>query len=63
MVQITKEEAEYIRSKMPNAHISKTLKQRSSKGKYYVEETQAVLDIISQYNDKLNIVCKYPNSK
>lgn len=63
MVEITKDMAEYLRRRMPNVCISKTMKQKSSKGKYYAEETAAVLKAISQYESEINVISEYPNSK
>ena len=64
VVEITKDIAEFIRKRLPNACIFKTLKSKGgSKGKYFVEETNAVLKLISQYQKAENVVEEYPASK
>ena len=64
MVEITKDTAEFIRKRLPNACIFKTLKSKGgSKGKYFVEETNAVLKLISEYQKTENVVEEYPVSK
>ena len=64
MVEITKDTAEFIRKKLPNACIFKTLKSKGgSKGKYYIEGTDAVLKLISQYKKTENVIEEYPVSK
>ena len=55
MILISKEEAEYIRSNLKASHIMKTMKKCSGRGKYYVEETRVVFELLSKYrNEKLN---------
>ena len=64
MVEITKDTAEFIRKRLPNTCIFKTLKSKGgSKGKYFVEETNAVLKLISQYQKTENVVEEYPVRK
>ena len=64
MVEITKDTAEFIRKRLPNTCIFKTLKSKGgSKGKYFVEETNAVLKLISEYQKTENVVEEYPVSK
>lgn len=66
MVEITKGTAMYIRKNLPDAHIVKTLRSKGgSKGKYYVEDTDAVQKLITQYqNQKFkNIIYEYPASE
>ena len=64
MVEITKDTAEFIRKRLPNTCIFKTLKSKGgSKGKYFVEETNAVLKLISQYQKTENVVAEYPACK
>ena len=43
MVLITKTEAEEIRRRFPKAHIVRTMKQKSSRHRYYVEEARGVM--------------------
>ena len=60
MVEITKDTAEFIRKRLPNVCIKKTMQGHTSKrGKYYTEETNAVLKIISQYKKSEKIVEEY----
>ena len=64
MVEITKDTAEFIRKKLPNACIYKTMKSCGSKrGTYFVEETNAVLKLISQYKKTENVIEEYPTRK
>ena len=64
MVEITKDTAEFIRKRLPNACIYKTMKSCGSKrGTYFVEETKAVLKLISEYQKTENVIEEYPVSK
>ena len=64
MVEITKDTAMFIREKLPNACIYKTMKSCGSKrGTYFVEETNSVLKLISQYKKFEKIIEEYPVSK
>ena len=64
MVKITKDMAAFIRKRLPEACIKKTLKNKgSSMGSYYAEETSAVLKLISQYKKSEKIIEEYPVSK
>ena len=64
MVEITKDTAMFIRKNDPNACIVKTMSGHTSKrGKYYVECTNAVLKLISQYKKSEKIIEEYPVSK
>ena len=64
VVEITKDTAEFIRKKLPNACIYKTMKSCGSKrGTYFVEETNAVLKLISEYQKSENVVFEYPACK
>ena len=46
MLAINKTEAEAIRKRFPDAHIVRTMKQRSKRHRYYCEETSKVLNLI-----------------
>ena len=48
MICISKEEAKQIRKIMPNVFIMRTMKQKSSRGRCYVEETPKVLACLEQ---------------
>ena len=64
MVEITKDTASFIREKLPNACIVKTMKGHTSeRGKYYVEGSNAVLKLISEYKKSEKIIEEYPVSK
>lgn len=64
VVEITKDTAAFIREKLPETCIVKTLKNKgSSKGKYFVESNNAVLKLISEYQKSENVVFEYPVSK
>ena len=64
MIEVIKDTASFIREKLPNACIYKTMKSCGSKrGTYFVEETNSVLKLISQYQKTENVVEEYPVSK
>ena len=64
MVEITKDTVIFIRENEPNAWIVKTMSGHTSKrGKYYVECTNSVLKLISQYKKSEKIIEEYPVSK
>ena len=64
MVEVTKDTASFIREKLPNVCIVKTMSGHTSKrGKYYVECTNAVLKLIAQYKKSEKIIYEYPVSK
>lgn len=64
VVKITKDMAAFIRKRLPEACIKKTLKNKgSSMGNYYAEETSAVLKLLVQYQKTVNVVSEYPVSK
>ena len=64
MVEITKDTAMFIREKLTNVCIVKTLKSKGgSKGAYYCEENMAVLKLLAEYEKSLNVVEEYPVSK
>ena len=64
MVEITKDTAMFIRKKLPNVCIVKTMKGHTSeRGKYYVEGSNAVLKLISEYKKSEKIIEEYPTRK
>ena len=64
MIEVTKDTAMFISENDPNTCIVKTMSGHTSKrGKYYVECTNAVLKLISQYKKSEKIVEEYPVSK
>lgn len=48
MVSVNKTEKEAIKQKFPNAHIMRTVKQKSKRHKYYCEETSAVMKFLNE---------------
>lgn len=48
MVAITKEESQVIRQRFPNAHIVRTMKQKSKRHHYYCEETKRVMNTLAE---------------
>ena len=64
MIEITKDTAMFIRENDPKVCIVKTMSGHTSKrGKYYVECTNTVLNLISQYKKSEKIIEEYPVSK
>lgn len=64
MVEITKDTAMFIRENDPNACIVKTMSGHTSKrGKYYVEDSTAVSELLSEYKKSEKIIYEYPVSK
>ena len=64
MVVITKDIAMLIRNKLPNVCIVKTMSGHTSKrGKYYVEDSTAVSELLSEYKKSEKIIYEYPVSK
>ena len=64
MIEITKDTAMFIRKNDPKACIVKTMSRHTSKrGKYYVEDSKAVLKLLSEYNESEKIIYEYPVSK
>lgn len=48
MVLISKEEKEKISKRFPNIHITRTMRQKSKRHKYYCEEGRAVLKYLEE---------------
>ena len=64
MIEITKDTAMFIRENDPKVCIVKTMSGHTSKrGKYYVECTNTVLNLISQYKKSEKIIEEYPTRK
>ena len=64
MVEITKDTAMFIREKLPNVCIVKTMRGHTSeRGKYYVEDSRTVLRLLSEYKKSEKIIEEYPVSK
>ena len=64
MVKITKVMAAFIRKRLPEACIVKTMKGHTSeRGVYYIECTNSVMTIINEYNKLIKITETYPSIK
>ena len=64
MVKITKDMAAFIRKRLPEACIVKTMKGHTSeRGVYYTECTNSVMTIINEYNKLIKITGTYPSIK
>lgn len=64
MVKITKDMAAFIRKRLPDACIVKTMKGHTSeRGVYYTECTNSVITIINEYNKLIKIIETYPPIK
>ena len=64
VIEITKDTAMFIREKLPNVCIVKTMSGHTSKrGKYYVENSKAVLKLLSEYKKSEKIIEEYPTRK
>lgn len=61
LITINKEEARLVREKFPNAHIMRTMKQKSKRGHYYCEENRRVINFINSIRKK-NVVESYGNT-
>ena len=64
VIKITKDTAMFIREKLPNVCIVKTMSGHTSKrGKYYVEDSTAVSKLLSEYKKSEKIIEEYPTRK
>lgn len=64
VIEITKDTAMFIREKLPNVCIVKTMSGHTSKrGKYYVEDSRTVSRLLSEYKKSEKIIEEYPVSK
>ena len=64
VIEVTKDTASFIREKLPSPCIYKTMRSCGSKrGTYFVEETNTVLKLISQYKKSEEIIVEYPTRK
>lgn len=48
MIEINRAEKDIIHAKYPNAHIVRTMKQRSDRGRYYCEESRRVIALLRE---------------
>jgi len=55
MIAITKNEKEAISVKYPEAHIVRTMKQKSKRHRYYCEETEQVLRFVKSLREERGV--------
>lgn len=48
MIEISRAEKDIISEKCPNAHIVRTMKQRSGRGHYFCEESKKVMKLLRE---------------
>jgi hypothetical protein len=48
LVKITREEKEIISERLPNVHIRRTVKQKSKRHKYYMEESFRAMSLLEE---------------
>ena len=48
MVAINGKEKEYIAERLPNVHIRRTVKQKSKRHHYYMEESRSAMRLLRQ---------------
>ena len=51
MININQNQVEYLRTLIPDVRIVRTVKQKSKRHNYFVEETSAVLNALKEYKD------------
>lgn len=49
MIRINKDEATYLRGRFPDLTITRTMKQKSKRHNYYVEESRKVLGALDKF--------------
>jgi hypothetical protein len=49
MIRIDKAEAEHLRERFPDITITRTMKQRSKRHRYYVEESYKVMNALAAF--------------
>lgn len=54
MILITKDEKEAIAQRYPEAHIVRTMRQKSKRHRYYVEESRSVMKLLNQLRSALS---------
>lgn len=48
MIQINKKEKEVISQQLPDAHVVRTMKQKSKRHHYYCEENEQVMQLLTE---------------
>ncbi len=54
MIHISKTEKEVISKQLPDAHIARTMKQKSKRHHYYCEENKQVMQLITELRCGVN---------
>lgn len=49
MIRIDKDEAAYLRDRFPGLNITRTMKKKSKRHRYYVEESRKVLTALDKF--------------
>lgn len=56
MVQITKSEKLAVLERFPDAHIKRTVKQKSGRHHYYCEEASRIMDFLHEYRAACSLI-------
>lgn len=59
MIEISQKTAMHLRETAPQIHIHKTMQKKSSRGKYYIEETSKVKKLLRAYSGFEKAVSEY----
>ena len=62
MIAITATEKEFITKNLPSAHIRRTVKQKSKRHKYYLEESRKAMQMLAKYRNGISIGGVYGRS-
>lgn len=63
MIAINKAEKEMILQRFPNIQITRTMKQKSKRHRYYCEESQQVRDFLDALRDGPQVVKESPGKR
>jgi len=63
MISINKEEARAVREHLPDAHITRTMKQKSKRGHYFCEESPAVVAFVNKLRSRDKALIRKYNNK
>lgn len=56
MIEVTKDEAMRLRKDYPDILLSRTMKTKSKRGKFFVEETKAAINALQKIRVKENMM-------
>lgn len=59
MIQITKEEAQYLRDHGIHEGITRTMRQKSKRKRVLVAEERYILELLNEYRKSQNVVFTY----